>query len=73
MTEKTYHIWGWILFIICAFLFIAGSLVNGDPWGLAGSIIFLAACICFIIPIFQNKRKGCGSTDPPTGRNIFTR
>jgi dipeptide/tripeptide permease len=51
--ETKYQIVGWILFTICAILFIASSLKNHDTLTLVGSVIFLIACIVFLIPIFK--------------------
>lgn len=53
--EKDYNLLGWVLFIICAFLFIVSSFKNGDIVMLAGSIIFLAACVIFIIPLIKGR------------------
>jgi hypothetical protein len=50
------QLWGWILFVVCAGFFIASSLRNGDTLSLAGSIIFLIACILFIIPILSQQK-----------------
>jgi len=48
-----YQVAGWILFIICAILFIVSSLKNHDTLTFIGSVIFLVACIVFLIPIFR--------------------
>ncbi len=48
-----YQIAGWILFIICAILFIASSLKNHDTLTFIGSVFFFVACILFLIPIFR--------------------
>lgn len=51
---------GWFLFIICALLFMVASLKNQDVLTFAGSLIFLVACIIFLIPLInyfvKNKR-----------------
>ena len=49
--ERKFHLWGWILFIVCDGFFIASSIEYGDIIGLVGSIIFLIACVVFIIPL----------------------
>lgn len=46
---------GWILFIICAILFIVSSIQSRDTILLIGSIVFLIACLVFIIPLFSKK------------------
>ena len=49
--ERKFHFWGWILFLVCAFFFIASSIEGGSVLGLTGSIIFLVGCVVFIIPL----------------------
>lgn len=56
--EKKYNLWGWVLFVICAFFFIASAVASGDMLYLVGSIIFLAACVVFIIPLVTGRGKG---------------
>jgi uncharacterized membrane protein YhhN len=53
--EKRYHVAGWILFLICAVLFIASGIKNKDTLTLAGSIVFLIACVVFLIPLLHKK------------------
>jgi predicted membrane channel-forming protein YqfA (hemolysin III family) len=49
------HLWGWLLFLVCAGFFIASSIESNDILGLIGSIIFLIACVEFIVPFFMKK------------------
>jgi uncharacterized protein YciI len=49
--ERTYQLWGWILFVLCAFLFIASSIRGADILSLSASIVFLIACAIFMIPL----------------------
>jgi uncharacterized membrane protein YhhN len=51
--ETRYHMAGWILFVICALFFIAASFRSGDWLTFIGSILFLFACIVFMIPLFR--------------------
>ena len=53
--EAKFHLWGWILFLLCAGFFIASSLLSHNILSFFGSIIFLIACVIFIIPLV---RKG---------------
>ncbi len=46
-----YQLAGWILFVVCAFLFIASSWRNGDTLALLGSLIFLLGCVVFLVPL----------------------
>jgi len=48
---------GWMLFIMCAIFFIASSVRNHDILTFIGSVIFLIACIVFLIPIFRPNEK----------------
>jgi predicted membrane channel-forming protein YqfA (hemolysin III family) len=55
--DHAYHLTGWILFIICALLYIVASLESGDALTLWGSLIFLIACFVFIIPLLRPTDK----------------
>ncbi|BBO81791.1 hypothetical protein DSCO28_23570 [Desulfosarcina ovata subsp. sediminis] len=54
MTTKQQLI-GWLLFVICAFFFIAASIKNRDLLTLIGSIIFLVSCLFFLIPLIKKE------------------
>ena len=54
--ETKYQIAGWILFIICAILFIGSSIMNQDLLTFIGSVIFLIACVVFLIPIIRTYK-----------------
>ena len=57
--KKThYQLYGWILFIVCALLFIAASIINREPLVFVGSVIFLLACLFFVIPLIDTIRNG---------------
>ena len=53
--EIRYQLVGWWLFILCAVFFIASAIKNKDVFTLVGSIIFLIACIVFILPLRKKK------------------
>ena len=55
--ELKYQLWGWILFIVCAFIFIASSIRMGDGLMLAGSLFFLVACFLFLIPLLPKLKS----------------
>jgi len=55
--EFKYQLTGWILFIICAIFFVASSLKNRDILAFIGSVIFLIACIVFLIPLVRSNKK----------------
>ena len=52
-----YQLAGWILFIICAIFFVASGLKNHDILTLIGGVIFLIACIVFLIPLVRSNKK----------------
>jgi cyanate permease len=54
--ERRFQLVGWTLFLICAVFFIRSAMRNGDSLYLAGSVIFLVACIAFIIPLLPGRR-----------------
>ena len=54
--ELKYQLWGWILFIVCAFIFIVSSIRTGDVLMLIGSLFFLVACFLFLIPLLRKLR-----------------
>jgi hypothetical protein len=60
--ELKYQLTGWILFIICAIFFIAASLKNHDALTFIGGVIFLIACIVFLIPLVRPNKKAGGDT-----------
>ena len=42
--------WGWILFLVCALLFVAAGVRDGDALITTGSVLFLVACVFFLVP-----------------------
>ena len=60
--EIKYQLTGWILFILCAIFFIASSLKNGDTLTFIGSVIFLIACMVFLVPLFKTIKKAENDT-----------
>ncbi len=42
---------GWILFLICAIIFLASGLKNDDILTIIGSAVFLIACFVFLYPL----------------------
>ena len=55
--ESKFNLWGWFLFLLCAIFFIASAAINGDVLYLIGSIVFLFACLIFILPILIKRIK----------------
>ncbi len=56
--ERKFGILGWTLFLVCAGFFIASSVEAHNMLNLVGSIIFLIACVVFLIPLVTEGRGG---------------
>lgn len=48
-------LWGWILFLLCAVAFTAAGLRDGDLLITAGSVLFLVACLLFLLPYVRGR------------------
>lgn len=42
------ELWGWILFLVCAVIFVAVGIRDGDLLLTIGSAAFLLACVLFL-------------------------
>lgn len=51
--DERYQLAGWLLFIVCALLYILSSLRNADWLALTGSVVFLLACVVFVVPLLR--------------------
>jgi len=51
--ERRAHLAGWVLFIVCALFFLAAALKNRDILTLIGSLVFLIACVVFLVPLVR--------------------
>jgi len=51
--ELKAQLWGWILFVICGVLFTYSGVRAQDIVTIAASIIFLLACVVFMIPLVK--------------------
>lgn len=45
---------GWVLFLLCGFLFIAESIRTYSMLLLFGSVLFLVGCILCMIPLLES-------------------
>jgi hypothetical protein len=62
-----FHLAGWVLFLLCAFLFLYVAVRDRDVILALASLVFLAGCIAFLIPLLKRDKKtpiGNGSPDP---------
>jgi predicted membrane channel-forming protein YqfA (hemolysin III family) len=46
---------GWLLFVTSAIFFIIAAWRAGDMMALIGAVVFLAANIAFMIPIYRGR------------------
>ena len=42
------ELWGWVLFTLCAVLFLAAAIRDRDLLIGAASVVFLVACVLFL-------------------------
>jgi purine-cytosine permease-like protein len=57
MNELKTQLFGWILFLICAVLFTLSGLRVRDALSTAASLLFLLACLVFLIPLVRAIRN----------------
>ncbi len=55
--DLKWQITGWMLFVVCAVLFIASSINNQDTLACIASVIFLISCIFFLVPLVRTMRQ----------------
>jgi cell division protein FtsW (lipid II flippase) len=44
---------GWLLFLVCGVFFLISSIRYKDFYSLAGTIIFMIACLIFMVSYFR--------------------
>jgi hypothetical protein len=54
--KSQFEFTGWLIFVASAICYIAASIPTGDPFSIAGGVLFLVACIVFMIPMLQQHR-----------------
>ena len=54
-SQWLYNFVGWLLFVASALFFIWASSRAGDVISLVASVIFLIACLVFIVPVWQTR------------------
>ena len=55
-----YQLVGWVLFVVCALLFLYVAVRDGDLLMSLASLVFLAGCIAFLIPLLFPGAAGKG-------------
>ena len=68
--QLQWQLWGWILFVFSALCYIVSSLSAGDPVSLAGGVLFLLACLAFLLPLAIELKPSLSSLTP---RRIYSR
>ena len=53
-----YNFTGWILFTLSALAFLWGALKSGDTTGILASLLFLFACLVFLVPVWVHRPSG---------------
>jgi hypothetical protein len=66
MDEKIFHLVGWLLFILCSFIYMYDSFVEMNILLFLGGIVFFLGCIAFVIPLCKELK----STVPKKKRSI---
>ena len=54
--KAKYQLAGWLLFILCALCYMASSWRNQDTLAFMGSILFLLACVVFLLPLVMTGK-----------------
>ena len=55
MNNVKINLLGWVLFLVSAIGFVKASV--GSFWAMFGRVFFLIACIVFLIPFLNMKKK----------------
>jgi hypothetical protein len=55
ITDRTFVLIGWWLFVVSAGFFIVASWRAGDMVGLTGAVAFMSANIAFLIPFYRRS------------------
>ena len=71
--KDRYALAGWLLFILCAVFYLASSLKNHDPLAVIGSVLFLIACLVFMVPLVRSDRKAIRKTEGPNEKYLERR
>lgn len=57
--ENRYHFAGWVLFLLCAALFLLSAVRDGNVIIAFASLVFLFGCVLFLIPLlFPHSEAG---------------
>jgi hypothetical protein len=57
MSDHAFGSAGWWGYFLCASVYVLGALKTGDIIGLVGSLFFLLATLCFMVPHYRNRPR----------------
>ena len=55
--EERLQLVGWVLFLICAPLFLVSGLRSGDMWTVAASVVFGVGVVLFLIALRPRRKQ----------------
>jgi hypothetical protein len=55
MSARRTQLAGWWLFVFCALCYLVTAWRASDPWSVVGSVLFLAGCFAFMIPLLRES------------------
>ena len=58
MSRRTWELVGWVVFGLCALLFLAAGIRDGDALVIVASMLFLLGVGAFLVPILRQLPKG---------------
>ena len=62
--EWRFYIVGWLLFTVSAVLFTWAALHASDWIGVVASLLFLIACLVFLVPVWRLRPPHDGRPNP---------
>ena len=57
INQHRFQMLGWVLFVFSAIFFITLGIRAGDLVSLIGGLLFLFACLVFLIPLVSTMRS----------------
>jgi len=61
INQHRFQLLGWVLFVFSALFFITSSFRAGDMVSMIGGLLFLFACLVFLIPLVSTMRSSTAS------------
>lgn len=57
MSARRAQLTGWWLFVLCAVCYLVAGWRTADPWSIGGSVLFLAGCFAFMMPLLRGSAE----------------